>query len=604
MALRTRVFPLGIKTRRLKAKIFPWRPRELCWALRRLRQSVSTPNAPAGIASDLSNQSATEALPPRTHTRRNRLPIRKLLAQSLWLRPYSDESAQKATVWYVQAKFPDGIQEGSAVMIRVGHHRQPQAYNVLLTCRHVISRDGGHTPAQEIRCWPNGAGYNPDSEDPRSHWKAEPFLGPQNPGDFRTEGSTDWVLLRVGRDGDDVDQEPYASGFDRPRWTQLNSVNPINPYRLMGFPFGRHLMNRNVASAEVSRAFRLSDTDPKTGTIAITGGEKTGGGFSGGPYFDQDGRVVAIHRGLDGTIVGIHPDGILNELEKHEWSVSRRSSQRAWLWGIRAALVLMIALGVAAMFRSSRPGDQTLHTIAGLQMLHPLGDENQYELTSNGNAKSVAIVDNALRYEAKTFDSYAGATIGQNASLNTVVDQLQYRQFRYGFASPPSNLDIIVHRHREYGTIKQFCDDLLEMTEEERNAWMDPARRPAISFRFETPGDGTDASDRFSTYVNATELYVAYDDPVIRADFSLAKTSPIQVGNQKFDAGKRLKLEYFYLTDYKNNPVPHFRGTETIYKPNITLTFVRATDSNQRVTGAGLIQKTSPQAGALDPASN
>ncbi|MEO1523807.1 MAG: trypsin-like peptidase domain-containing protein [Planctomycetota bacterium] len=502
----------------------------------------------------------------RPSRRKTRWNVAQLVTQAIW--PHCDETALRATVWYVQARFPGGIKEGSAVMIRIGHQRQPQAQNVLLTCRHVIYNEEDETLAEEIRCWPNGSGYNPDSDDRRRRWTAKPFLLPSNAGSFLSEGSKDWVLLSVQRDGDDVDQEAYAPGFDQPRWTR---IQPLNPYRLIGFPFGRRLMNRNVANAEVSRDFRLSSTDPRTGTIAITAGEKTGGGFSGGPYFDRDGRVVAIHRGLDGTIVGIHPAGIENELEKHDWLVTRVRPQHLWVWGIRVILMLLLCTGVFASWRAAQPGEQTLHAIEGLTTKHFLGPSRAYTVISQ---------DKGEHASGRIFE-YQAAALGDIGSALTVEDRLTYRRQVLGFPSPESPLEVIVHRHRTFGTVDEFCDEFLKFEEPGKQAWMNEATRPVFSFAFSTPAKEAKSNERrFSTEMNSEAIWVIYDknsELNIEAKFSLGNDSPLKSGQQKFGFSQSMSLDRFELVGYSfsQQGPPNFNGGPR-EGPKISLEFESA----------------------------
>ncbi len=411
------------------------------------------------------------------------------------LRSGVDEEALKSRVWFIESTFSDGVQMGTGVVLRLA--RDGQVKNMLLTCRHVVSDEQTGAAATSIRCWPDSSGYNPNTTAATKIWQAEPivFRNGLQPTDFLRDGSRDWVLLDVHRQGQSFDAVPFAPGFAKPK---IAFRQTYNPYRLVGFPGGNITMNRDVVKATISRSFRLTGTDAKPGQVMLKGPENTSPGFSGAPYFNSRGQVVAIHRGLltgASTLTGVVGQTIEVELADQGWKVVTQREESWRFFAIRTALLVLGLLLGYAILLAARP-DRTFDLVEGstvTRFLDPyaapvLPDETDKRNRQPQLGEGTGTIENgtlhyvAREYSELDFDDYVRH------------DQFNYPRRWLGWIPiPRGRVELKIREHIEFESVQDLYDALYGDPEEPyeqrrqhedlRAIWQDPRRGPVVSIK-------------------------------------------------------------------------------------------------------------------------
>ena len=400
--------------------------------------------------------------------------------------PVRDEEFLKSTVWYIESSFRDGAQQlGSAVVIRVSGAQG--AKNMALTCQHVIRHAETGDPADSIRCWPHNSGYNPDSTS--RIWRASPasIQGSVNADsrDFADVGGMDWVLLDVVKQGETFSAVPFAPGFAAAKWAVRQSYNP---YRLIGYPDGMRTMHQDVVRASVSRDFRLPGTDSKSGQMVLDGPEETAPGLSGAPYFDDRGRIVAIHRsrGAAKKPVGIDASNIRNTINARGLSLVPQDQEWLLRWFVRrtSSLLFLVALVVVPImmldhyWQRSAPNPFTVFGIEKEKVVSAIKTQPAELVDPNPDpkARNARIVDDTvLEYIAAPFSDYA------EKENYIAIDRLQYRRKLWGLKLPTSEITVRIRQHIDLDDIDQLYEKLKPLDDEKRKTWYEVQTRPVIS---------------------------------------------------------------------------------------------------------------------------
>jgi hypothetical protein len=357
---------------------------------------------------------------------------------------------------------------------------------MLLTCQHVVRDTSSGELAELIRCWPHDSGYNPDSKD--RIWRATPAsiqgLGDTGSGDFVEVGGIDWILLNVAKRGEVLDTVRIAPGLASAKWAVRQT---FNPYRLIGYPDGMHTMHQDVVRASVSRDFRLSGTDFRTGQIVLTGSGSTAPGFSGGPYFDDRGRIVAIHRsfGAGKMPVAVDVDTVQTTLRDRRLQLVPQDQKWLWSWMIPRAIavVVLAALVIIPMrivnhyWQQSAPEPVTIYAIEGFPVARQLKTLPAVLADPIPDPEKVSLNDGVLKYTAGTFKSY-----DEDARQGFIAtDRLNYRRQLWDLELPTAPITVKIRQHKKYQNIDALYKDLASLENDELKEWWEPETQPVLS---------------------------------------------------------------------------------------------------------------------------
>jgi S1-C subfamily serine protease len=383
-----------------------------------------------------------------------------------------DSELQEA-VWYIEAKFNDGLKCGSGVVIR--RIKDEHQRNFLITCRHVVSDEKGKI-ASDILCWPHGSGYNPESTDPKRIWSACPLsLQKHDEGSgHATDGFLDWIVLEVKSADRSFDAMPFKCIKRAPK--------TLRDLRLIGFPSGASTMSENVVIASVSRDFRLSETISKPGVLAFKGSESATGGNSGGPFLNSSNEIVAIHRSKIGEIQYAVKANVIDEaLKQQEWDPVIHDTRNLDLW-IYRWIFLAILIGVpCVLWSSQRPIEIELAAIEKEPLVRRVDlDSSKFRIVSTPSNTEAIIERGVLRYKSQSFDVLDATN--DLSSPYVKKDQLGFRSsWCFVIPSPSSPLTIRVHKHIEFASIDEFRKWVKNIQADHVRLIKDPYSCPAIS---------------------------------------------------------------------------------------------------------------------------